>query len=229
VGVGGCTLGGGFGYLTNQYGFIRSISGAYEFRMTIDTLLSAQVVLASGEIVYANENENPDLFWAIRGSSLLQKSLTMSTGGGGNFGVVTEFTFQLFEHPTPFWHGMIIYKPDQLEDVVDAFNAYSYIPNAKSTTAIILGCLPPTYDLIIAVIACYDGSEEDGRKVYKPFFDVKPMADRTATRTFLEMVYLRWGVRLTLEYGHGQNDYDPRTPIYDCHSTQSNHETHYAN
>src|SRR5690349_17934692 len=74
VGIGGITLGGGVGYLVRKYG------------LTIDSLLAAEVVTADGQVLEVDEQNHPDLFWAIR-------------GGGGNFGVVTRFKFQLHELP----------------------------------------------------------------------------------------------------------------------------------
>jgi FAD/FMN-containing dehydrogenase len=84
TGVAGLTLGGGIGWLTRKYG------------MTVDNLISVNVITADGKELRANENENPDLFWAIR-------------GGGGNFGIVTEFEFNLHPVGPEVLAGLIVY------------------------------------------------------------------------------------------------------------------------
>ncbi|HEY7091611.1 MAG TPA: FAD-binding oxidoreductase [Ktedonobacterales bacterium] len=92
TGVGGLTLGGGIGYLARTYG------------LTLDNLLGVDMVLADGSVVTANEKENSDLFWAVR-------------GGGGNFGVVTSFLFRL--HPiSTVYGGPMFYPLDQLPTIL---------------------------------------------------------------------------------------------------------------
>jgi FAD/FMN-containing dehydrogenase len=90
TGVGGLTLGGGFGWISRKYG------------LTVDNLLSAEVVTADGNIVRASKDENPDLFWAIR-------------GGGGNFGVVTEFEFRCSEVSNEIYSGVLIKSVDDMK------------------------------------------------------------------------------------------------------------------
>lgn len=98
TGVGGLTLGGGIGHLTRKYG------------LTIDNLISADLVLADGSFVKANADENPDLFWAIR-------------GGGGNFGVVTSFTFRL--HPVDtVYAGPILYELNEAAEVMKWYRQF---------------------------------------------------------------------------------------------------------
>ncbi|MEJ6979543.1 FAD-binding oxidoreductase [Pedobacter sp. P351] len=92
TGVGGLTTGGGLGYLTRKCG------------LTIDNLLSVDMVLADGSFITANENQNQDLYWAVR-------------GGGGNFGVITAFTFKL--HPIDMLYGgPMLWELDESEDVM---------------------------------------------------------------------------------------------------------------
>jgi FAD/FMN-containing dehydrogenase len=93
TGLGGLTLGGGMGWLTRQAG------------LSIDNLVSAQVVTANGQIRRASTDENPDLFWAIR-------------GGGGNFGVVTEFEFRLHEVGPVVQAGLLFWDLEQGRDVL---------------------------------------------------------------------------------------------------------------
>ena len=93
TGVAGLTLGGGFGWLSRMHG------------LSIDNLVSAEVVLVDGRVVRASEEEHPDLFWALR-------------GGGGNFGVVTEFEFQLHQVGPIVHLGMFFYGLDGAEEAI---------------------------------------------------------------------------------------------------------------
>ncbi len=93
TGIGGLTLGGGLGWLTRRAG------------LTIDNLVSAEVVTASGEVLRASRDENPQLFWALRGA-------------GGNYGVVTEFEFQLHEVGPMIQFALLFWGLDQGPDVL---------------------------------------------------------------------------------------------------------------
>ncbi|KAI0747192.1 FAD-binding domain-containing protein [Daedaleopsis nitida] len=99
VGVGGFTLGGGYGPLSGKYG------------LAIDNLLTATVVLADGRLVKTSKDEEPDLFWAIR-------------GGGGQFGIVVEFVFKTHPFSGPFCSGLLVYPGSEFDGVLETINEW---------------------------------------------------------------------------------------------------------
>ncbi|RWE80398.1 MAG: FAD-binding oxidoreductase [Mesorhizobium sp.] len=156
TGVAGLTLGGGTGYLTRRYG------------LTIDNLVEADLVLADGSVVTASKAENPDLFWALR-------------GGGGNFGVVTSFLFQA--HPVNMIFGGPVFW--EAKDAMAVMQTYrDYLPEAPEDLGAFVGLktVPSTDPFpreywgkrACAIISCYNGSEEDGRKAMAPLLDNLP-------------------------------------------------------
>ena len=157
TGVGGLTLGGGLGHLTRKYG------------LSIDNLLEAEMVLASGERVRASADEHPDLFWAIR-------------GGGGNFGVVTSFLFRLHEVDTivggpTFW---------PVEDAAEVLSIYrEFLPAAprELNGFFAFHTVPPGPPFpeeihlreVCGVVWCYAGADEDAAaEAMAPMMDAAP-------------------------------------------------------
>ena len=150
TGVGGLTLGGGVGHLTRKCG------------LSIDNLLSADVVLANGKFVKANAEENQDLFWALR-------------GGGGNFGVVTSFTFKL--HPIDtLYAGPMLYELSEAADVMKWYR--DLIPSAPDDLNGFFAFLtvPPAPPFpenlhmkkMCGVVWTYTGPQEKAEETFKP-------------------------------------------------------------
>ena len=157
TGVTGLTLGGGIGYLTRGFG------------LSIDNLLSADVVTADGRLLVASDHENEDLFWALR-------------GGGGNFGVVTSLEFQL--HPVKdIYGGPMFYELSEVETILRFYR--DFIGDAPEQ----LGAFPAFQiapplpfipedrhgDTFIAMVACWAGPIDAGEAALKPFHDVAPV------------------------------------------------------
>jgi FAD/FMN-containing dehydrogenase len=122
TGIAGLTLGGGVGWLVRPYG------------LTIDNLVGADVVLATGEQVHASATENADLFWGLR-------------GGGGNFGIVTSFTFRAYPLDPDVFAGTLVYGKPRWAEALRAFNEWSRgLPDAM-TSLITFTVPPPEWEL----------------------------------------------------------------------------------
>jgi FAD/FMN-containing dehydrogenase len=118
TGIAGLTLGGGFGWLTRKYG------------MTVDNLLSAEVVTVDGKKVRASEKENADLFWAIR-------------GGGGNFGVVTEFEFKLHPVGPEILGGLLVFPLGQAKQILQQYRDFILTTPWEFNAWVVLRKAPP--------------------------------------------------------------------------------------
>jgi FAD/FMN-containing dehydrogenase len=148
TGVAGLTLGGGFGWLSRKYG------------MSVDNLLSADVVTADGELVQTDSNNNADLFWAIR-------------GGGGNFGVVTMFEFELHPVGPEVYGGLFVLPWEQAKDALMKYRSASEeMPNDLTVWAV-MRLAPPLPFLprevhgkpVVVFAICYSGAIEAGARV----------------------------------------------------------------
>ena len=158
TGVGGLTLGGGHGYLTRKYG------------LTIDSLISADVVLADGSFVTASEEENGDLFWALR-------------GGGGNFGVVTSFEFRA--HPVhTVYAGPTLWEMDQAADAMRFYDDFTARASEDMYGFFAFLKVPPGPPFpehlhsktMCAVVWCYLGPLEEAEEAFRPVREFGPPA-----------------------------------------------------
>lgn len=159
TGVGGLTLGGGFGYISRGFG------------LTCDNLLSADVVTADGTMVTASKNNHPDLLWALR-------------GGGGNFGAVTSFEFQA--HPVHMiYGGLHLFALDKAKEVMQLYRDFIVDAPRKLgmffgyTVAPPLPFIPEEYHFkpVAKIIFCYNGEESAGANLIEPFRGIGTIAD----------------------------------------------------
>ncbi|KAH7381626.1 hypothetical protein BKA66DRAFT_419009 [Pyrenochaeta sp. MPI-SDFR-AT-0127] len=155
TGVAGLTLGGGYGYLTGRHG------------LTIDNLISVDIVLASGERVVASKTSNSDLFWAVRGA-------------GQNFGVVTAFTFQGHDQKNPIFAGTLIFLPEKIPQVVEFANKFH--ATSDGNQAIVWGFTapPPANAPVVLTQLFHNGTEEEAKAFFADLFELGPIADMTS-------------------------------------------------
>jgi hypothetical protein len=157
TGIAGLTLGGGLGWLNGKYG------------LACDNLLSADVVTADGQLVTASATENDDLFWGLR-------------GGGGNFGAVTSFKYQL--HPVQtVLAGGLSYPAAQVRQALRFYHEFASTSPDELSTAASLG-ITPGGDPVASIAVCYCGPLDEGERVLQPLRafgvpcagEIRPMA-----------------------------------------------------
>ena len=147
TGVAGLTLGGGFGWTTRKFG------------LTVDNLISADVVTADAKLVRASETENPDLFWALR-------------GGGGNFGIVTSFEFKLHPLGPEVLSGLVVHPLEKASKLLPEFRRIAKEAPDELTIWVVMRKAPPLPFLltewhgkeVLIFAACYSGDMKEGEK-----------------------------------------------------------------
>jgi FAD/FMN-containing dehydrogenase len=161
TGIAGLTLGGGLGWLAGKCG------------LTCDNLLSADVVTADGKLLVASASEHSDLFWGLR-------------GGGGNFGIVTSFEYQL--HPVgPVLAGMLLYPFAKAKEALAYYRDFAKaIPDEVNTMVGLL--TSPDGDLMAVIAVCYNGSLDAGERVLRPLREFgPPVADQIRPMAYREV------------------------------------------
>jgi FAD/FMN-containing dehydrogenase len=168
VGLGGITLGGGVGYLIRTHG------------LTIDNVIAAEVVTASGDILRVDASSHPELFWALR-------------GGGGNFGVVTRFQYRL--HPVDRVVGGMLLLPATADVIAGTIEAADEAPEELSVIANVMPAPPMPFvpasqhgQLVVMILACFAGEEAAGADAVAPFRALaQPIVDMVRPMRYPEL------------------------------------------
>jgi FAD/FMN-containing dehydrogenase len=168
TGVAGLTLGGGFGWTTRKFG------------LTVDNLISADVVTADAKLVRASSKEHEDLFWASR-------------GGGGNFGVVTSFEFNLHPLGPEVLSGLVVHPLENAGELLSEFRRIANEAPDELTIWVVMRKAPPLPFIptewhgkeVLIFAACYSGEMKEGEQAVKPLRALgKPIADVISPHPF---------------------------------------------
>jgi FAD/FMN-containing dehydrogenase len=194
TGIAGLTLGGGIGYLTRKYGW------------TSDNITGIDLVTADAKLIRASSEENNDLFWGLR-------------GGGGNFGVVTGIDYNLYPVGPEIIGGIVAWNASEAQNVYKLFHELTEQAPPELTLAALMRLAPPAPWLpkeihgkpIIAILACYSGSPEDGIKAVAPIKAFgKPVGDVLIRRPYIQIQSLLDAVNPKGRRGYWKSEYFPR-------------------
>ena len=169
TGVAGLTLGGGFGWLTRRFGW------------AVDNLEEVEVVTADGELRRAAEDENEALFWALR-------------GGGGNFGVVTRFTFRLHEVGPMVTAGLMVWEATAADRVLDVYRQVTEAAPPELSVALTMRLAPHAEKVpahlrgrpVIGILACHSGDAGAADGLLAPFQKIPAQVDSISRRAYVD-------------------------------------------
>jgi FAD/FMN-containing dehydrogenase len=162
TGVGGLVTGGGFGRLARRFG------------LAIDNLTAVNVVTADGEFRHADHEENPDLYWGVR-------------GGGGNFGIVTSFEFQLHPMQRTVIGGSFVFPIAKARDLLAFYGEFSPGMPDDLTLDIVIVYPPGGGDGVVLFNVCYSGSASSADRVLAPIRKLGPLADNTEPMDYVAL------------------------------------------
>jgi len=194
TGIAGLTLGGGFGYLTKRWGW------------TADNLVGMDVVTAETQLVRASSDENADLFWGLR-------------GGGGNFGVVTGIDYMLYPVGPEVVGGLVAWPASEGPKVLNLYRTLAEQAPPELTLVALMRLAPPAPWLpkdvhgkpIVAMLACYSGSVEEGEKAVAPIKSFgKPIGDVLVRRPYTQMQSLLDATQPKGRRNYQKSEYLPR-------------------
>ena len=170
TGIAGLTLGGGFGWLSRKHG------------LTVDSLVAADVITADGRALTATVTENADLFWALR-------------GGGGNFGVVTRFTFALHPVGPDVLSGLVVYPLDRGREILARYRELMTTLPEDANVWVVLRQAPPLPFLpesvhgrpVVVLAMIYAGDPAEGESILAPFREIgEPLGEHVGVQPFTD-------------------------------------------
>ena len=194
TGIAGLTLGGGFGYLTRRWGW------------TSDNVVGMDVVTADARLVRASDDENPDLFWGLR-------------GGGGNFGVLTGIDYALYPVGPEVLGGIVAWPASEAPRVLELYRTLAEDAPVELTLVALMRLAPPAPWLpkdfhgkpIVALLACYSGRPEDGEKLVAPIKSFgNPIGDVLVRRPYAQLQSLLDGTQPKGRRYYWKSEYLPR-------------------
>ena len=206
TGITGLTLGGGMGYLTRRWGW------------TVDSVAGMDIVTADGSLVRANDRENADLFWGLR-------------GGGGNFGVVTGVDYELFPVGPEIVGGVVAWPASEAQQVLELYREMAEESPSELTLVALLRPAPPAPWLpkewhgnpIVGLLACYSGPIAEGERLVAPIKSLgKPIGDVLMRRPYAQMQSLLDATQPKGRRYYWKSEYLPRIDSGLCEKAIAN-------